>query len=333
MAQRDYIKGRDATHRYLYFDLAHSGDNTEDFHYIDLARVLSMVNRRLYRQGMVYHVANVSVHDSAADAEVRFCTAPNTWWMRKAWNEAFKAWKKQRSQALDSIQSGGRKTGAYSDFKVYLNHDHVSDPDWPKPEDTEDDTAVGGEWNYSDIAFVKDAVEYNTHGLLMMGDHEIGSATTTTSGGDGTLSGCVSILEMFNEITHIKQEMPAGDTEFSSSVLGGMNLLAMGADANFDDILEDIDDENDFPPYTQSFYLGTNNSMEAPWVVREVEIDGGGSSGQKMGYVGGFPVPCGLLCIETKGNGDYSSSDNIIGICIELVPGDYKGVAAEPMWG
>ena len=51
------------TQRYLYYDLAHTGTE-EDFHYIDLARDLSAVNARLYRQGMMYGIQSFSIHDS-----------------------------------------------------------------------------------------------------------------------------------------------------------------------------------------------------------------------------------------------------------------------------
>ena len=37
--------------------------------------------------------------------------------------------------------------------------------------------------------------------------------------------------------------------------------------------------------------------------------------------------------IETNAAGDYSTNSNSIGVTIELVPGEYKGVDAYPMRG
>jgi len=326
--------GRDATHRYLYLDLSHNADASEDFHYIDLARLLSLINRRLYRQGLVYHVANVSVHDSAADVEARFCTIPNTWYARRAWFECFKAWKKQRAQALDSNPAGASQTGKWSDFKVYMNQDHINDDDWPRPVDCEADAVGDSEWNYSDVATVVSGTEHTSVAIKMMGEHDLGSTISDeTTAYDSSYSGTIGAIHALNQLWTEPQEEPESPGTVSTSPLLGMNLLSMGADANLDNILDDIETENDTAPYGVAF-PGRNSIMEDPWTVREVEIDGGGSSGQKMGYVGGFPVPLGLLCIETKGNGDYSGqgNQNIIGICIEMVPGTYQGVAAHEMW-
>ena len=341
MAGNNGPRGRDATHRYLYFDLEHNADGTsgtaprgEEFHYIDLARVLSLVNRRLYRQGKVYHIANVSIHDSAADVEARFCTIPNTWYARRAWFEVFKAWKSQRRQALENNPTGAQQTGKWSDFKVYMNQDHINDPDWPLPKDVEDDDITSAEWNYADIATMVNGTEHTGIAVKMMGEHALTtSITDETTADDASYSGTMGAIHALNQLWTEPQEEPESPGTMSTSPLLGMNLLSMGADANLDDILDDIENEGDTAPYTVAF-PGRNNIMEAPWCVREVEIDGGGSSGQKMGYVGGFPVPLGLLCIETKGNGDYSGTDNenIIGVCIEFVPGDYQGVAADDMW-
>lgn len=324
--------GRDATHRFLYLDLVHNANAGEEFHYVDIARLLSLINRRLYRQGLVYHVANVSVHDSAADVEARFATIPNTWYARRAWFEMFKAWKKQRAQALDSNPPGVLQTGKWSDFKVYMNQDHITDVDWPLPTDCEGDAATSAEWNYADIHFVSGGTEYTNHCVKMMGEHDLGSSITgETSADDTSYGGTVGAIHALNQLWTEPQEEPESSGGVTVSPILGMNMLSMGADNQLDDLLDDIMVEGDTAPYTTAF-PGRNSIMEAPWTVREIEIDGGGDSGQKMGYVGGFPVPLGLLCVETKGNGNYSSTANVIGICIELVPGTYQGVAAHEMW-
>ena len=64
--------------RVLRYLLQHTG-NGEDSHYIDLARDLSLLNRRLYRQGKVYGIAGITVHDNViqgtGDTFVKACTA------------------------------------------------------------------------------------------------------------------------------------------------------------------------------------------------------------------------------------------------------------------
>lgn len=317
-------KGRDSVHRFVYLDLNHTG-NQEDYHYVDLPRLMSAVNRRLYQQGRVYHVANATIHDSQGNCEVRFCTAPNTWPVRAAWNAMFQAWKRQRAQLLAMTGGTPRKTGDWSDFKVYLNKDHVSDADWPSPVDSEQDAVQFGEWNYATLTSTVNGTEHTDVCVGLMGSHALGSNVASTSTHDGTYSGYASALSALKQLWTQPQnaESPTHADTLSDSFIIGMSLDAMGADANLDDMLDEVEDENNKPPYGNVF-AGEGAFAPDPWVVREAHLS---SSNLPMQTVGGFPVPCGLLCIETKSGGD-----NTIGVLLELVPGDYKGLAAEPMW-
>ena len=320
-------KGWDATHRFLRFQLTHTGEGSEDFHYIDIARHLSAINRRLYRQGMVYHIANVQVQDSQGACEFRFATLPNTWYFRKAWDLVFGAWKKQRAQLLDSASGVPAKTGKWSDFKVYINRDHMNDTDWPNYVDVENDATPYGEWNYADVTFTQNGTEYQEHAVHMMGGHSIGSAMSNeTSTEDDDYDGSISAIKCFGEVwNQPRDNNPQTASAFADSVLLGMDLGIMGADESRDDMLAEIMNENDSAPYSDSTYPGTAGQAEDPWVVRETDLDG---TGDTIAYVGGFPVPLGLLVIETESGTD----GNIVNVTIEMAPGDYLGVAASPMW-
>tara|TARA_Y100001968_G_C19425128_1_gene753905 strand:- start:332 stop:1345 length:1014 start_codon:yes stop_codon:yes gene_type:complete len=318
-------KGWDATHRFIRLQLTHSGTG-EDFHYVDIARIMSAINRRLYRQGMVYHVANVQVQDSQGACEFRFGTIPNTWYFRKAWHLIFNAWKKQRANLLDVGAPYTKSTGKWSDFKVYINKDHISDVDWPEHKDIENDEANDGEWNYADVSFTKDGTDYQEHAVVMMGPHDMGNSITgeTTPDDtdyDGVVSAIEAMYEVWNRPKTNNPEVPAG---FPDSLLHGMNLGAMAADATLDDMMSEIAEENDSAPYNAAF-PGRGSFAADPWVVRETDLDG---TGDTMAYVGGFPVPLGLLCIETQSG----TNGNVVNVTIELAPGEYKGVAATPMW-
>lgn len=303
------------THRFLRFVLTHTiqdQNNPEDFHYIDLAEQLSLINRRLYRQGRRYHVANVTVHDSQGDAYVKFCTAPNTYITAKAWQVGFQNWKKQRAQALQGMDQSlvpRSLTGAWSDFKVYLNNDHRSDPDTPQFTDIENTNISNGEWDYSQ--FYQD---YDANGVQdEMDIHIMGGHAGTTLDWES-----IGLIEALDEIYPTQGQEPVLDAAVSNSVY--INMF----DSGQDEIMLDISNESDDPPYSASLMPGANSSALYPWEVREVHL---GTTANKTGYVGGFPVPCGLLCIETKS----TTPDNEIGILIEMAPGSYKGVAAEAM--
>ena len=81
--------------RYLRYELTNSGTpGTETSHYIDLARDLSALNRRLYRQGRDYHVKRITVvssntpnggDPSGINNRVSLATIPDSWVARNAW--------------------------------------------------------------------------------------------------------------------------------------------------------------------------------------------------------------------------------------------------------
>ena len=138
------------TQRYLYYDLNHTGTD-EDFHYIDLARDLSAVNMRLYRQGMIYGVQSFSIHDSNENTEVRIGTIPTVWPVLSAYRLARRQWNRQ----IKSVDTGGIR-GAWDDFRIFMNTDHISDPDQPAVVNIESYTAgsqnestLYGEYNAS----------------------------------------------------------------------------------------------------------------------------------------------------------------------------------------
>ena len=91
-------KNLELTQRYLYYNLTNSdtdptGGRYTDSHYIDIAAGLSAMNRRLYRQGRQYHIANITVIDTSGDSKVRFATLPQVWTTSKAHKLMFDAWK------------------------------------------------------------------------------------------------------------------------------------------------------------------------------------------------------------------------------------------------
>lgn len=317
-------KTRQQTHRFLYFDLSHTG-NGEDFHYIDLAKHLSSMNRRLYRQGMCYHIANISIHDSQGNASVKFATAPNTWTTYAAWKYVFENWKAQRADILeDSAMSSPR----WSDFKVYLNKDMVNDVDWPNPKNVEQQNIQGGQWDYADMSFSSTNTHYDSHAVGLLGGNSIGSSINpATSGDDPYYNGYISAIKILNDT---RRSIPRDEKATADSYGDGRDSWSL---ISFDiapanaklDILNELEDEGLEPPYGWGL-VGSDENPTAgddALAVREAHI---ASTQSPMATVGGFPVPCGLMQIETKCTGN-----NTIGILIELVPGDYKGVHALPM--
>lgn len=312
------------THRFLHFNLDHTPEGDEDNHYIDIGKMLSQANRRLYRQGMNYHIANIVFDDSDGDADIDVCTLPNTWTTQAAWHLGFKHWLAQQRAALESVEYGEEMDlGKWSDFKVALDQQERDEAsDFPQLIDANGNTFPAGEWDRSHFIIANYGSTYNPGrevDINMMG------------AGTGTYPNqtVVSLLEEL-ELVLLK---PQPDPEFATDDVSENIWSLMSADQPNarinEEVLDNIEEENELPPYSRDVVLGAGTAgagrPSSPWVARSCKVKGGNYSSA----VGGFVAPCGLIMIET----DSSTPDNSIGVTIELTPGDYKGVHAWPMRG
>jgi len=312
------------THRFLHFELTHAPDG-EDFHYLDIAKMLSEINRKSFRQGMTYDVANIVFHNSADDETlINVCTAPNTWVIQAAWQAGFRHWRQRINIAEDSLEDDDALTGPWSDFKVYLNSAHkAGTADYSVFIDVEDNTCLGGDWDYSYYTTMVDKADSDAKdnvAIMLMGPHD-GDFT------DGT-GVAVSLLEVLENTIKTPTEdpsLPAGSTDslwtFLSPDVADSEMIKQ--------VILREEQSNDLPPYDLTVIAGAGTAgvgrPSDPWISRVVCIPGGGAH---MAACGGFAAPCGLVVIETLQDGV-----DTIGVTLELVPGDYKGVSARPMRG
>jgi len=309
-------KGLELTQRFLYYNLTNSATTPDpdtgryaDSHYIDLAAGLSAMNRRLYRQGRQYHIANISVVDTSGSSKVRMATLPQVWTTSKAHKLMFDAWKDQRSRALENAPRN--VSGRWADFKVYMSQQHRTES-LLLPVNSDLGVIPNGEWEYSEIEYMDgdSGTELSNQPLWMLGDH---SQAGTTENGVGL---CAALQEMLS----IPPESPI-TPNLSKSIIMQMNP-ATGDDST--EVLANITDDNDLAPYNGAKVIGAQSSAIATnsFVTREV---GWSEKGIASLPVMGFPVPLGLLEVRQSDK----SVDNVIGVLIEFVPGSYKGVHAE----
>lgn len=308
----------DQTHRFLRFNIEHTGED-EDAHYFDLGMYLSQMNRRTYRQGMTYDVSSITFHDSSAeDTYIKVCTMPRTWLAQNAWKKGFTEWMKQQNAAFDAT---GIKAGAWHDFKIYLNSDMVADVDKPDLIDMEDNTFPEGDWDYSVFQIPQDGSTNPSESTIHMMGNNAGAWPTFTK---------ISLLKEFEKTLNTPG---IEDPDIPSTASDSVYNLLSAAQPDVDTltaVVADIEDDNDFPPYSASSVPGAGTPGAGkpawPWVVRETCIEGGGLHVARTGSVS---APCGLLLIETK----CAEDENEIGVTIEVKAGSYKGVSARPMLG
>ena len=285
------------------------------------------MNRRLYRQGMVYAIQDIQVGlaPGMKVSDVWQCTIagiPNSWISHNAWKKAFSAWRDQ----VRSVERGvGIRSGTWNDFKIYLD-DSMEDSGTILASIAGDGAAFEvGEWEYSKFTFDDDGTERE----LKM--HMVGSSNLADTNNE-------SGIGLINEYQNSRTQVDTGNVP---PVLGAASdtiyAKLMGTDEMTDMLVDNVEGDNDSPPYDQDQYPGGHDNGDSahPYAIAAV------SGSESVARVPGFIAPCGLLKITTNelassdatsGDGTYSAGSAataLLGITVAVGP--YRGVLATPM--
>lgn len=183
--------------------------------YIDLAGLLSAQNKRLYRQGMVYH-ARVSVTNFNASGPVSrdIAVLHNSWRTRKAWATARDAWMESSKEE----RAKGKRSARWSDFRVFYQDDHFNSNTFGPT------TAGDGEWLYSSVYNQATSSNFSFEMLGPGGANRFG------------------MLREYDLMNDQQQDQPAASGAF----------IAYGnIDANLDaTTASNLAEEGDLPPYS-----------------------------------------------------------------------------------
>jgi len=293
--------------RYLRYELTNSGTpGNETSHFIDIAKDLSRVNRRLYRQGRDYHVKRISIVSSNTpngQNRISFSCAGAGWVSQQAWTRGFKIWNASQQRASRAV--GNDISAKWRDFKVYLSADHRSGTVLT-PKDNGGNDVNSGEWTYSKLVSPDGTTGDDQFELHLLGAH-VGSTGSLDS---------VSLVKSYGESrTTVDVDQP----NVNSDVFGDPLVNVMDDGTVVDETLELMANDNDNAPYQTVNYPGDNGCLPKPQVVQDTTIVDGRAT------VGGFTARCGLIEIEAKSpiaNDSYS-------VLVELASGSYRGVAAD----
>jgi len=284
--------------------------------YIDIAEGLSQVNRRAYRQGMEYAVGKVTFAYTAdpgsiLNVSLTCFTAGNTWVVHNAWKKAYAHWIAQQRRARRLIGQSAKPT--WEDFKVYLDDAHRAGTSLGVV--AGDLAAVGtGEWDYSRLIHEADDASVDEWYLHLIG----GNVSTTDKG---------LILGYQDSRATVQAEDPDLPAEYSTNMYA---LMGQDLDAVADEVAQNMEDQNDEPPYDQDDYPGSDTNSDAAW-PQDLAI---ASTSVPVGVVPGFVAQCGLIRMflgaRQVAGGTTTTAPETLAL-VHLVPGNYKGVAALPM--
>ncbi len=268
--------------------------------YIDLAKALSLQERKLHRQKKLYTVyGGYFVDGSQGDniSRVNLNTAPNTWVTRTAVNRGFRIWKRMISQTLSD--SPGLKTGKYSDFKVYLNDSHGSGPMLPKDANGQNLFLDSGpEWDYSTLVSADPAED--TSGLKLAQDQFELKIVGSKSGDiqneanpDGWTR--IGLVESWlNTRSHPIVGEPTNTPDGPSDPLA--NLFDTG-DVQ-DDRMAVIEAESDQAPYDETSMFGMNHGTNTGDYNLQRQSVATATKQMPVGPVHGFQALCGLIQVD-----------------------------------
>lgn len=291
-----------------------------DDYTIDIAKDLSIVNRKLHRQKMTYTVLGGQYKESGGSS-VYFKTAPHCWTTFVALRRAFNTWRKANRELYKKMP--GLKAPKYSDFKVYLDQNHylghLEGQTLTPVFDTDENgnglvQYQGGEWNYSTLVQAKYIDPDNDGGLEiddnadnwdmhLVGVHR-GTGNRTTAEGTEYYSNysTIGIIRSWFDSRNIPlafdpQNMP--DNVDATRPGARLDPLSTIFDVQDDDneMAEIVEAENDQRPYDVSNVPG----MNAGELQIQAFVDN--SAGEPdVVSVPGFQAPAGLVRVSPSGN-------------------------------
>ena len=307
--------------RHLRFLINNSGTpDTETSHFVDIAQALSVVNRRMYRQGMNYTIKKISVTSrDTTNGLISVSAAPTSWMVHAAWKQSFKLWNQMRQGHGGAPGSGlpqGVTPATWADYKVYLSNDHRTSGTLV-PVDNGNNAAVttNAEWQHARFISpdgTTSADEFTAH---LLGD-DVGVVGAYTS---------VGIVQGYEESRRtVQQDETSSEINTDSWMI---NLFDDGT--TLDEIAQDLKEDGDFPPYQYNQYSGGATNMPKPLVqqIKALVPNGAGPSTTSSIVLGEIVAPCGLLEIEVQSG----VASDIFDVLIEVAPGTSKGVKASPM--
>lgn len=290
--------------------------------FIDIARALSTINRKWYKQGVYYYVNSVEMYDNSVQT-TNLLTIPDTWVTRAAYRRAKALYNTMIAKAHETLP--GSLLPNYHDFRVLMSDLHrvngTLNPSLHGVNDTEIYTATPDEYQYSQ--FVTSDVNDGAAPADEFFAHMIGGTVEIGSGPTSDVQS-VGIIESYSE-SRLTVDASGPNSANISQGDPLMNLFDSSPEEVQNDIINNLQFNGDAPPYDIDLYPGEGN-FHMQHVAR---LSTTGSVGRVV-QEEGFCAPLGLICVDPIPTG-VGEEDTPFRIVLNLAPGTYHGVYAERM--
>ena len=299
-------------------------------YFIDLSQCASLLNRRFYRQGLNWAVAQIKVL-TMGQGGVTVQKLPNTWVMSNAWEKSFRAWQQMIKNATDESGSASIK-GKFLDFKIYADKEHHRQgfganllPTSIESATSTPYTATAGQWQPSDIT-----IPSTTGSPGNSTDYELIAVGPNDPGAGASGKNAKSIIQGYADsrgLPNIQDPNVPDDASLNW-------MMSMFNDGTLQDnavigMLEGTGDEAPYPyendgTHTDTMYPGGETNLPT-LETHDTEFITSTTVGGTTRMKGGN-FPCGLMCITWN----PSQSANLV-LQVDLVPGSHRGYLCESM--
>jgi len=286
--------------------------------FIDIAMALSAINRKFYRQGVYYYVNSVEIYNDETGV-VDLHTVPDNWITKNAHQRGFQIFQKMNSMAAPPIAAIRPK---YHDFKVYMNNLHRTTGSAPPALHTINgaigQAQLSDDWVYSQFVSADSDGDLNAAGTALNQEadnfyaHLIGPHSGTSDNWES-----ISLIKSYAETRGtVNSETPAdANVDITDPLL---NLFDFSSEEQINDIVHNLLEDNDQPPYNYNQYVGetTSSLQHVARIGTEVGVG-------RVGRASGFCAPFGLICVDPHG------VETAFRVVLNLAQGTYHGVYAE----
>jgi hypothetical protein len=274
---------------------------------------LSVLNRKFFRSGLYYYINSVEVYNNETGV-VDLHTLQDSWVTRNAHQRGEALFDKMNALVGSPMSMVG--TPKYHDFKVYMSDLHrTSGTLEPRVHGINGAYSIGGmtpnDWVYSSFVSADDDGDA-TQEADNFYVHMIGPHTGTPTDWDS-----IGLVKSYGDSRHQPNFTdPSLPVEAATDPM--LNIFDYSSEEQMNDIITNLDNDNDSPPYDLDYYIGeSENAMQqVARIGTEVGIG-------RVGRSAGFCAPFGLICVDPHG------VETAFRVVINIAAGSYKGVYAE----
>lgn len=256
---------------------------------IDLARGISLTERRMIHQKQVFTILGGMIVDDAINTKVKLSTAPNNFYTRNAVSRGFRAWKAMRAKTLENSASG--TVPKYSDFKVLL--DATSATTYLNPFSAGSVELSDGEWNYADLT--SESAPGANKQLMIVGDSH-------TSSKYSLAKGWLETRPKPHQLNPEYQDLNSnGIEDVAEDFLNTLNQDSTEGTERMNEIVN----ENDQHPFPRSELMTTQSTYSATEPRNlQLQFIHHAAANEVSTSVPGFQALCGLIRADVQGGSD-----------------------------